>query len=321
MINSISDIITAPWKIHVVFTAVRLRIFSFLSHKSLPAADLSALCGAVTQLFIPLLEACVSMGLLEKQNQEYRNSQFSQTYLVEGESLYIGDLIELQQNEQQQWNKLYEVILTADNKKTKKISEADKHATFIKAMNNLGMLGEAEALVKAVDLSGCRTMVDVGGGSGLYSLLLCQKYPDLKTILLDKLETLAVTKEILSVQNEKERIILREADIEKDSYGEDIDVVLLSDVIYDELSAQKILPRAWRCLSHKGKLIIRGYYSDPENLKPLFGALFVINQMVFDSTRKILVISSLQKEVIAAGFHIEQCSPLTERSCLLVAIK
>ena len=31
---------------------------------------------------------------------------------------------------------------------------------------------------------------------------------------------------------------------------------------------------SWNCLRSGGTLIIRGYYSDPDNTKSLFGALF-----------------------------------------------
>ena len=49
--------------------------------------------------------------------------------------------------------------MTADETKR----EVTPHL-FTMAMNNLGMLGEAEALADGLDLSAYRTMIDVGCG-------------------------------------------------------------------------------------------------------------------------------------------------------------
>ena len=91
-------------------------------------------------------------------------------------------------------------------------------------------------------------MVDAGGGSGLYSIALCKKYPQLKSTILDVRDSLVVAKEYLTKCDEKERITVTEADITKDSFGIDIDFVFLSDVIYDESVAIKVLKNAWNCL-------------------------------------------------------------------------
>lgn len=120
---------------------------------------------------------------------------------------------------------------------------------------------------------------------------------------------------------ERERITLREADIEKDPFGDATDVVLLSDVVYEKATAGPILANAWSALRDGGILIMRGYYSDPEISKPLFGALFVLGQLVFDPEREVLTISSLEDTVIEKGFVLMRSAPLTERSFVLLAEK
>jgi predicted O-methyltransferase YrrM len=321
MENTIYDLISAPWKVNVVFTAVRLKIFTILSNQILTVEEIASECGAISHLLKPLLDACVSIGLLVLQNEKYMNSHFSRVCLVEGASQYIGNLIELQYDESKHWNKLYDIILSSKSRMAKKGSGDDKHRTFITAMNNLGMLGEADALRNLVDLSEYKELVDAGGGSGLYSVYFCQKYPTLRITILDKSETLRITKELIADYKEKDRINLREANIVKDSFGENVDAVLLSDVIYDETIAKPVLKNAWNSLQKDGLLIIRGYYSDPERSKPLFGALFVLNQLVFDSSRNVMTISALQKNVTENGFKILKLSPLTELSFVLTAIK
>jgi len=323
MRNTISNLVLAPWTINVVFIGIRLKVFSFLSNKKLTIEELASKCQAIPGFLKALMDACVSMGLIECEDDTYMNSHFSQVYFVEGEPFYVGDFIDIVYTESLQWYKLIDVIKGNKKVKEEKPSEIFNYSRyqFIKAMNNIGMLGEAEALKHTVDLSGCKEMIDAGGGSGLFSIALCQKYPELKSTILDVNETLEVTKEMIAGHKEKERITLRETDIMRDSFGTNIDVVLLSDVIYDESIAIPILKNAWNCLRQNGLLIIRGYYSDPEKSRPLFGALFVLKQLVDDPDQKIMTISSLEKNVSDIGFTISRVSPLTERSTVLIARK
>jgi SAM-dependent methyltransferase len=155
----------------------------------------------------------------------------------------------------------------------------------------------------------------------LYLVALCQKHPELHSTIVDVKDTLAVTKEMIADRQERRRIDLREGDFLKDSLGDDVDVVLLSDVIYEESTAKIVLRNAWDSLTQNGILIIRGYYADPEKSRPLFGALFAVKELVDDAHRKIMTISVLEKIVREIGFEIIRVTPLTEYSFVLVGKK
>jgi len=321
MKTSISDILLAPWITGVITTAIRLKVFSVLSDRELTAEEISKECETITNYQKTLLDACVSLGLLELENDKYKNSHFSLVYFVEGQRFYVGDFLKLVNDESLQWFQLPDII--RGNEKTNKELPyiRSDYKTFITAMNCLGILGEAEALKDIVDLSDCNRMVDAGGGSGLYSIALCQKYPELHSTILDVKDTLAVTKEMIADRQEKRRIELREGDFLKDSLGDNVDVVLLSDVIYEESRARIVLRNAWDSLIQNGVLIIRGYYADPEKSRPLFGALFAVKELVDNAQRKIMTISMLEKNVREIGFRTIRVTPLTEHSFVLVGKK
>jgi ubiquinone/menaquinone biosynthesis C-methylase UbiE len=318
MNNSIFDLVIAPWKTAVLHTAIRLKIFTVLSNRQISANELAAQTNTNEVSLQAVLNALVCMGLLRFEKDKYQNSHLSRIYFVEDEPFYVGDFIQLLANESSKWSKLFSIV-----SKEKEIScdSDESHRTFIKAMHNVGMLGEVDALINRVNLSTCPNMVDAGGGSGIYSIALCQKYPELKSTILDSHETLAVTKEFVSKHDVRERIELRECDITKDKLGDNIDAVLLSDVIYDVAEAEKILQNVWNCLRAKGQLIIRGYYYDAQNSNPLFGALFMINQLVLNSEREIVTLSSLKALIEKTGYIITTVSPLTERSFIIIATK
>jgi predicted nicotinamide N-methyase len=321
MKTSISDILLAPWITGVITTAIRLKIFSVLSDRELTVEQLASKCEAVPGRLKPLLDACVSLGFLGFENDKYKNSHFSLVYFVEGQRFYVGDFLQLVNDESLQWFQLPDII-RGNEKINQELSYIrSDYRTFITAMNNIGNLGEAEALRNMVDLSGCKRMIDAGGGSGLYSIALCQKYPELYSTILDVKDTLAVTQEMLADRPEKSRIDLREGDFLKDSLGDKVDVVLLSDVIYEEAMAKIVLRNAWDSLIQKGVLIIRGYYAEPAKSRPLFGALFAVKQLVDNAQRKIMTIPMLEENVRDIGFTIIKVTPLTEHSFVLVGRK
>jgi hypothetical protein len=318
MENSIFDLVIAPWKSEILNTAIRLQVFTVLADRQMSAKEVSDATNAHEVILQAVLNALVCMGLLQILNDKYKNSHLSRIYFVEGEPYYVGDFIQLLANESSKRRKLFSLV-----SKGKEISDdpSASYRTFIKAMHNMGMSGEVDALINCVDLSGCSNMIDAGGGSGIYSISLCQKYPDLKSIILDRHETLEVTEEYVSKHKERERIELRECDITTDKLGDNVDAVLLSDVTYGETEAGKILQNVWKCLRAKGLLIVRGYYFDPRSSSPLFGALFTINQLVFDSNREIVTLPSLKDIIEKTGYIITKASPLTERSFIINATK
>lgn len=317
--NDIMDMVFAPWRANAFFAANRLNIFTLLAEKDKTVEELAGETGAVPYRLKPLLDACAAMGLLIRENDGYRNSHMSHVSLVEGRPRYAGDIIEVVGVENRVGEKLYNVIMGEEEKKRDTEYMISTHV-FTMAMNNIAMQGEAEALAKGVNLSGCRRIADVGCGSGIYSITLCRHRPDLRATLLDRKEVLETTKRIIKQYELEDRVETQAADIEKDDYGQNLDVVLLSDVLYQEKkTCLGILQSAQKALVPGGRLIIRGYYPDPEGTNPVFGALFTLARLSDNPNRAIITVSLLIEWLKETGFINIESFPISGRStCLTV---
>ena len=318
--NPILDLVFAPWAMNALFAAARLKIFDLLARGGLTAEELAERTGAHAQPLTALLDACVCMGLLRLIHDRYVNSHLSDAHLVEGRPQYVGNLIEIQAADANEWAGLYDLISTGEApSKQGKPWEVDPHR-FTLGMHNLGMLGEADALADAVDLSDCRTMVDVGAGSGLYSITLCRRNPNLRATLLDVAEVLMTARQIVAENGLGDRIKTRDTDIRKGAYGENLDVVLLSDVLYqDSATCMTMIRSAHRALAPGGKLLVRGYFCDPGGAQPLFGSLFILGRQLTDPKRQIISVPLLRDWVRQAGFANVHTFALTSRSTCLTA--
>ena len=80
MNNTIANLIMAPWITNVVYTAIRLKIFTIISNEKKSAKEIAALSGTVTNFLIPLLNACENLDLLQSHNGQYFNSKHYKRY-------------------------------------------------------------------------------------------------------------------------------------------------------------------------------------------------------------------------------------------------
>lgn len=320
--NQMLDIIFSPWAANTLYCAQRLNIFNLLSGNRMTAEELAKKTGAVPRYLKALLDACTAMGLLQQKNHLYMNSHLGNVYLVEGNPLYLGDIIEVLDTDAGSWEGLYDMVTGAAKTGPAKGERQASAHRFTMAMNNLAMQGEAEALANAANLADARKMVDVGCGSGIYSAALCRHYPNLHAELLDTGEVLETTREIIKKNKLQDRIDTREADIRKDSYGEKLDVVLLSDVLYPQESVcMNILQSSYRALVPGGTLLVRGYFPDPDGSNPVFASLFTLAQLLSDPKREIITVSLLCQWLEQVSFKVFKTFPLTERSTCLTAKK
>lgn len=319
--NQILDMVFGPWAANALFCASRLQVFTYLAEKSMTAEELAAAVGAVPRFLTALLDACVGLRLLKKKDNAYMNSPLSQIYLVEGNPRYFGDFIEVMAVEGGNWDGLYNLMKGKETIREEEKKEYSPHR-FTMAMNNLAMMGEADALAHALDIPNAGKMVDAGCGSGIYSVMLCRRNPNLNAVLLDRKEVLENTRKIIEKSNLQNRMTTREADIFTDSFGNGLDVVLLSDVLYqEEYLCIAILRSAYAALAPGGMLVVRGYYVDSDGDGPhsAFAPLFNIHQLFDDPKREVISVSLLRQWVEQVGFKIIKTFPLTERSHCLIA--
>lgn len=315
------DVLTAYRRLRVVAVACELGLFTHLAKKPLAAAELAERIDVKTEPLEVFLEVCVASGLLALEQGRFANEPIAETYLVEGRPHYLGHTIHLFDSEAMQWQGLTELLKTgvppAD------ASDVDvEPRRFTLAMHGLGVSGEAAALAEVAQLNDCRDLVDVGCGSGVYSVALCRRFPELRATLIDRDEVIMTTREIVTASGLGNRISLKVADIIRNGYGLNRDAALLSDVLYlTEEICLTMLRSAFRSLAPGGRLILRGYYSDPEKSHPLWGALFDLARLLWQVERSPITHGRLRAWLTQVGFTEIEIAPLTEFSSYVLAKK
>ncbi|MEW6046136.1 MAG: methyltransferase [Bacillota bacterium] len=312
-----------------LMAANRLGVFTALASGPASGAEVAARCGTRPDWTEKLLVACLALGLVDRRDGRYRNTPFADRYLVQGRPEYQGEIIE-HQARWERWQELDYYIRTGqrgprearDKAEMSESDRAEAHRTWILAMHNIAMAGQAEALANALDVSGRRLLFDVGGGPGTYAAVLCQRHPELRAVVLDLPETMPIAREVVARFNLLDRIELRAGDYLKDGYGEGNDVVLLSGVLHGETpdDCRLMLRKAHESLKPGGLVAVQEILINDDRTGPLLPALFSLH-MTFGAAYTGREIADWLQ---ASGFVDVQVRPLAGYSwlnALIVGVK
>jgi cyclopropane fatty-acyl-phospholipid synthase-like methyltransferase len=117
----------------------------------------------------------------------------------------------------------------------------------------------APRVVDAATLpEGADSLLDVGGGHGLYAIRFCERHSGLSATVLDRPAALDVAREDAADAGVADRVATRGGDYETDDWGEGYDAVLLFNVIHghDPAEVRALLERAHDALAPGGRLLV-----------------------------------------------------------------
>jgi len=282
--SAIVRLSTAYWDSQVLLTANRLRVFDALAAGPRSADEVAAtlqLDPRSTRLF---LRACAGLGLLELEGERFRNAPAAAAFLVSTSPGHMGNVIRYSDQLYGAWGQLEQSLRAGRPALPAETYLGDDPArtrAFVVAMHERA-LGIARALVSVLDLSGRRALLDVGGGPGTYSVLLTERFPGLRSEVLELPGVAAVARELVAAAGAAERVSLRDGDYHTADFGQGKDVVLMSGMFHRESAADcsSLVERAVACLEPGGLLVVSDVFTDPGGALPTFAAMFGLNMML-----------------------------------------
>jgi SAM-dependent methyltransferase len=258
----------------VILTANNYRVFDLLEGKGKNAAAVAKALSCDRRAMELLLNSLASIGLLRKKGSFYSNMPVASRYLVSGKPEYQGNILRHYDTLWENWSGLDNVVKTGEPSR-----RAHEHESFILGMHDLASLKVGE-LMKHVDLKAIRSVLDLGGGPGTYSMAFARKKRDVT--LFDSSETLKISKRLIADSGLKDRIRLLPGDFTKDDLGGTYDMVFLSQILhaYGPESCASLLKKIYRALNADGRAVVQEFYLDETKASPPQGALFAINMLV-----------------------------------------
>jgi ubiquinone/menaquinone biosynthesis C-methylase UbiE len=147
-------------------------------------------------------------------------------------------------------------------------------------------------------------MLDVGGGSGAYTIAFLKQNPMLQAVIFDLAAVIPIARENVKQANLETRVSFVPGDFYVDELPRGCDLVLLSAIIHQNSPNQNLLlfQKIYRALDNNGVLLIRDFVMDSTRTKPLSGAMFALNMLVQTEGGDTYTFEEIEGSLKEAGF-------------------
>lgn len=263
----------------VMLTALELDLFTAVDGGA-SAADVAQALRTDRRGTEALLHALAALGLLVKREERFHNAPLAARHLcAESPHDWRAALMHTAAL-WHRWSSLTECVRTGQPAPRIGRDSADTE-TFIAAMH-YNASSRAAQLVAALELAGERRLLDLGGGSGAYSIAFVRAVPGLTAEILDLPDVVPLAERYVAEAGVADRVRVRAGDLGADEFGAGYDLVLLSAICHMNGPAANadLIRRAARALDKGGRLVVHDFILEPDRTAPAAGALFALNMLV-----------------------------------------
>jgi len=303
--------------------AIELGIFDALAPRAsepVSLAELARRIGLSEDRTEKLVTACAALDLVEKTEAGVRSTEETDRFLVRERNTYFGDyLVHLAKGSFEAWGHLAERLreepAAGPGRYHRTASDPDEARALTEA-GYTGSQGLARRLVHRFDFSPYRRLLDLGGGSGVYSIEACRQNPELRSTVLDFENVCVVTREFIDKAELSERIDARALDFTRDDLPSGADVILLCGNLhaYSPEVAAGVVRRAFAALPSGGAMIFCDYMLNAQRTGPPVAAFLSVSQAFSPGGGQVHSAADFRRYLEQAGFVVEKVEEFLEGS-------
>jgi precorrin-6B methylase 2 len=266
----------------VVLTALELDVFTAVGDGA-GAVEVATWLHADPRSTEMLLNTLASLRLLVKREGVFHNSPETARYFTAGSRDNARPALLHTAHLWQRWSTLTDCVRAGTAVARDEIAGRGQDWTeaFIAAMHR-NASERAPLVVRAVGAENVRRMLDVGGGSGAYSIAFAQANPALRADILDLSTVEPIAQRHIEAAGVVDRVKVRAGDLRRDSLGEGYDLVFVSAICHMLSSGENLdlLRRGREALRTGGRIVIQDFILEADKTAPRFAALFALNMLV-----------------------------------------
>lgn len=305
--TAIMQLATAYWASAALLSANDLGVFDALAEKPRTAEECAEATATDPCAVAMLLDACAALNLVGKEGDTYHLPPAPALYLSSHSPASLHDALRWARDQYAVWGKLADAV-----REGKPAAPPEDHLgrdaaqtrTFVLAMHQRAQ-GVARGVVPFLNLSGAKTLLDVGAGPGTYAMLLARKYPELHVTARDLPAVVAVADELIAHSGLSDRIRTLPGDATDGDYGTaQYDAVLFSGVLHqmDAATIQTMLRGAYRALRPGGRVLLSDMMLDDTRTAPVFSTLFSLQMLLTSERGACFAVADARRWLEAAGF-------------------
>jgi ubiquinone/menaquinone biosynthesis C-methylase UbiE len=304
-----------------LFAALEIDVFTALADGPLAPVDLADRTGVTVVRLRTLLQALAGLGLVVRDGNTFGNAPAADRYLVRGRAEEFGDYFRLQLGRQ-----IYPALLHLDagiagtgrafDSMSALLSAPDEARTFTTAQH-VGSLAAARVLADRMlpdrlpagsPGTDAIRLLDVGGGSGAFSIALCRRFPTLRATVLDFPTVVEVARDYRDEAGMQDRIGLVGGDAVGTPWPAGQHVVLMSYLLSalgdgePDSEVEAVLAKAHDCLEPGGLLVVHDFMLDDAGSGPAAATLWFLQYLAYQPDATSFSAAELSGRLCRAGF-------------------
>ncbi|HEY1973298.1 MAG TPA: class I SAM-dependent methyltransferase [Pseudonocardia sp.] len=276
----IMQLATGCWATALVGTAVNLEVFTHLAEGAATAEKLAGQAGIAERGAQTLLDGLVALELIELHEGSYRNTAEAATFLVEGQPACMTGFAKFMFADMGSWSGLTEAVRTGGPVKDATSDTAD-NPLWEELVPAIAPQAVPVAMIAADTLklaqAGEVSILDVGGGSGIYSAIWLGINSAARSTQLDWKPVNAIARRLVAQHGVDDRFSCIDGDFHTTDFGRAAyDVAVYSHIAHQESPRENvaIFGRFRDALRPGGTLVISDFIVEDDRSGPPFPLLF-----------------------------------------------
>ena len=289
----------------VLLTSFELGIFTAIGDSPKESREIAMTLGTSERATDRLMNALCGMGFLKKRGGRFLNTPLTARYLVKDRPDYLAGLMH-QVALWKTWSTLTQAVREGSSITVRgEIGDRGNGwlEAFIEAMH-MRALGQAGIVARLINLRGVKRVLDVGGGSGAYSMAFVRTKKGVQALVFDLPQVTVLTRKFLEGEGLTNSIETTDGNYETDSLGNGFDLVFLSAIIHSNSAEvnRLLFKKANDALTPAGRLVVLDHIMREDRTAPLAGAFFSLNMLVGTKSGDTYTESEIRQWMTEAGF-------------------
>ena len=320
----IMQISIGPWACSILAAAVEHRAFARLEEGAMSAEELAGRAGLSGRGAQALLDGLLGLGLVEKKGGGYGNTPLASQFLVEGRPAFMGAFARVNLAEAALRTRFPEVVRTGTPPEgTADEAENPFWELLVPAIAGLtAPVAQAAAETLGVAKAGAISVLDVGGGSGIYAVIWGKANREARFTQLDWANVNRIARDITGKAGLGERFETIDGDFHTTDFGAArYDFGIYSNIAHQEAPRDNVavFRKFRKAIKPGGALVVGDLVLSDDRTGHPFALMFNSTMLLRTKEGSVWTRSDYESWLKEAGFSSVSFHPTPTPTTLVVA--